>query len=82
LFLLCGSENGGDVSPVVARTPPRKTLQSQLSRCEDEEAEKARAAAAAADAMSPMQVRIGGVLESFSFFVHHHCIALFRFGDG
>ncbi len=40
------------------------------------------AAAAAADAMSPMQVRIGGVLESFSFFVHHHCIALFRFGDG
>uniref|UniRef100_A0A0E0IUY7 C2 NT-type domain-containing protein n=1 Tax=Oryza nivara TaxID=4536 RepID=A0A0E0IUY7_ORYNI len=54
----CGddaSENGGDVSPVVARTPPRKTLQSQLSRCEDEEAEKARAAAAAADAMSPMQ---------------------------
>ncbi|XP_040384000.1 cingulin-like [Oryza brachyantha] len=52
----CGddaSENGGDVSPVVARTPPRKTLQSQLSRCEDEEAEKSRAAAA--DAMSPMQ---------------------------
>ncbi|KAF0928848.1 hypothetical protein E2562_010706 [Oryza meyeriana var. granulata] len=52
----CGddaSENGGNVSPVVARTPPRKTLQSQLSRCEDEEAEKPRAAAA--DVMSPMQ---------------------------
>uniref|UniRef100_A0A0D9XL99 C2 NT-type domain-containing protein n=1 Tax=Leersia perrieri TaxID=77586 RepID=A0A0D9XL99_9ORYZ len=48
------SESGGDVSPVVARTPPRKTLQSQLSRCEDEEAEKARAAAVA-DAMRPMQ---------------------------
>ncbi|KAL5225882.1 hypothetical protein ABZP36_012521 [Zizania latifolia] len=48
----CGddvSENGE--APVVAKTPPRKTLQSQLSRCE-EDGEKVRAAA---DAMSPVQ---------------------------
>ncbi|KAJ1294924.1 hypothetical protein BS78_01G183400 [Paspalum vaginatum] len=51
----CGddaSENG-DASPVVPKTPQRRTtLQSQLSRFEDEEGEKARAAT---DAMSPVQ---------------------------
>ncbi|RCV42227.1 hypothetical protein SETIT_9G199700v2 [Setaria italica] len=51
----CGddaSENG-DASPVVVKTPQRRTtLQNQLSRFEDEDSEKARAAA---DAMSPVQ---------------------------
>ena len=43
-----GSENGN-----AAKTPPRRTLQSQLSRCEDEDGEKARVSV---DAMSPVQV--------------------------
>ncbi|VAH16925.1 unnamed protein product [Triticum turgidum subsp. durum] len=42
-----GSENGD-----TAKSSPRRTLQSQLSRCEDEEAEKARSLAA--DSMSPV----------------------------
>lgn len=42
-----GSENGD-----TAKSSPRRTLQSQLSRCEDEEAEKARSLAA--DPMSPV----------------------------
>ncbi|CAL4942806.1 unnamed protein product [Urochloa decumbens] len=51
----CGddaSENG-DASPVVSKTPQRRTtLQNQLSRFEDEDGEKARAIT---DAMSPVQ---------------------------
>ncbi|VAH05027.1 unnamed protein product [Triticum turgidum subsp. durum] len=42
-----GSENGD-----TAKSSPWRTLQSQLSRCEDEEAEKARSLAA--DSMSPV----------------------------
>ncbi|KAI4965392.1 hypothetical protein ZWY2020_054669 [Hordeum vulgare] len=42
-----GSESGD-----TAKSSPRRTLQSQLSRCEDEEAEKARSLAA--DSMSPV----------------------------
>ncbi|WVZ59520.1 hypothetical protein U9M48_009646 [Paspalum notatum var. saurae] len=52
----CGddaSSENGDASPVVAKTPQRRTtLQSQLSRFEDEDGENARAAT---DAMSPVQ---------------------------
>ncbi|PUZ38380.1 hypothetical protein GQ55_9G191700 [Panicum hallii var. hallii] len=52
----CGddaSSENGDTSPPVVKTPQRRTtLQSQLSRFEDEDREKARAAA---DAMSPVQ---------------------------
>ncbi|XP_062205438.1 uncharacterized protein LOC133907412 isoform X2 [Phragmites australis] len=51
----CGddaSENG-DAPAAAVKTPQRRTtLQSQLSRCEDEDGKKARAAA---DAMSPVQ---------------------------
>ncbi|CAL4925790.1 unnamed protein product [Urochloa decumbens] len=52
----CGddaSSENGDVSPVVSKTPQRRTtLQNQLSRFEDEDVEKARANT---DAMSPVQ---------------------------
>ena len=43
------SENGD-----TAKSSPRRTLQSQLSRCEDEDGEKARSLAA--DSMSPVHV--------------------------
>ncbi|PWZ22934.1 hypothetical protein Zm00014a_042710 [Zea mays] len=52
----CGDDESGengDALPVVAKTPKRRTtLESQLSKFEDEDSEKARAAA---DAMSPVQ---------------------------
>ncbi|AQK64787.1 spindle assembly checkpoint component mad1 isoform X1 [Zea mays] len=52
----CGDDasgENGDALPAVAKTPKRRTtLQSQLSKFEDEDSEKARAAA---DAMSPVQ---------------------------
>jgi hypothetical protein len=73
-----GSGENGDALPAVAKTPKRRTtLQSQLSKFEDEDSEKARAAA---DAMSPVQVSgsLGSSLELFLVWIHHHWVALFH----
>ena len=72
-----GNSENGDASPV-AKTPQRRTtLQSQLSRFEDEDGEKARAAT---DAMSPVQVSgsLGNSLELFLVWIHHHWFSLFH----
>jgi hypothetical protein len=49
-LLFGGDSENGDT----AKSSPRRTLQSQLSRCEDEDGEKARSLAA--DSMSPVHV--------------------------
>ena len=72
----CGSSENGEALPPVVKTPQRRTtLQSQLSRFEDEDREKERAAG---DAMSPVQVSavFREFLGTFSLSIHHHCVAL------
>jgi hypothetical protein len=49
-LLFGGDSENGDT----AKSSPRRTLQSQLSRCEDEDGEKARSLAD--DSMSPVHV--------------------------
>lgn len=74
---LGGNSENGDASPVAKSPQRRNTLQSQLSRFEDEDGEKARAAT---DAMSPVQVSVslGNSLELFLVWIYHHWVALFH----
>ena len=72
-----GSSENGEALPPVVKTPQRRTtLQSQLSRFEDEDREER----AAGDAMSPVQVSavFREFLGTFSLSIHHHCVALFH----
>ena len=71
-----GSSENGEALPPVVKTPQRRTtLQSQLSRFEDEDREKERAAG---DAMIPGQVT-GGFryfLCAFPLLIHHRVTLL------